>query len=70
MNHVGDLGNITTDKSGHAFLEFTTTQLGFHGPQSIIGRSIIVHADADDLKSQPTGNAGARIACGVIGIAK
>ena len=70
MNHIGDLGNISADKNGHGQLEFTTTQFAFHGPHSIIGRSIIVHADADDLKSQPTGNAGARIACGVIGIAK
>jgi len=36
------------------------------GPQSIVGRGLIVHADPDDYKTQPTGNAGARIACGVI----
>jgi superoxide dismutase, Cu-Zn family len=69
-NHIGDLGNITADKNGFGQLEFTTSQFSFHGPHSIIGRSIIVHADSDDLKSQPTGNAGARIACGVIGISK
>ncbi len=70
MNHIGDLGNLTADKNGHAQLEFTTKQISFHGMNSIIGRSIIVHADADDLVSQPTGNAGARVACGVIGISK
>jgi Cu-Zn family superoxide dismutase len=43
--------------------------LSLNGPNSIIGRSIIVHADPDDLKSQPSGNAGARVGCGVIGIA-
>lgn len=36
------------------------------GPASIVGRSLIVHADPDDFKTQPTGNAGARLACGVI----
>jgi hypothetical protein len=40
------------------------------GEKSIIGRGIIVHEKADDLKSQPVGNAGGRVACGVIGIAK
>ncbi len=70
MNHIGDLGNITANENGIGHLEFTTKQFSFHGPHSIIGRSIIVHADEDDLTSQPTGNAGARIACGVVGIAK
>jgi Cu-Zn family superoxide dismutase len=40
------------------------------GPQSVIGRGVIVHAAADDLASQPTGNAGGRLACGVIGVAR
>jgi len=70
MNHIGDLGNLVADENGHAHLEFTTSQIQFNGANSIIGRSIIVHAQADDLKSQPTGNAGARVACGTIGIAK
>jgi Cu-Zn family superoxide dismutase len=70
MSHVGDLGNIEADKSGNAHLEMTDSLLSFSGPHSIIGRGLIVHAAADDLKSQPVGNAGARVACGVIGIAK
>jgi Cu-Zn family superoxide dismutase len=40
------------------------------GPDSIIGRSVIVHVNVDDLKTQPTGNSGERLACGVIGVAK
>lgn len=68
--HVGDLGNITADEQGVAKLTHLDKHLKFSGKNSIIGRSIIVHADEDDLKSQPTGNAGARVACGVIGVQK
>ncbi|HEY6906286.1 MAG TPA: superoxide dismutase family protein [Ignavibacteriaceae bacterium] len=70
MSHVGDLGNIEADKDGKAHLEMTDSSISFSGPHSIIGRGLIVHAAPDDLKSQPVGNAGARVACGVIGIAK
>jgi Cu-Zn family superoxide dismutase len=66
--HVGDLGNIVTDKSGHAVYERTDNLISLNGTHSIIGRSIIIHANPDDLKTQPTGNAGPRVACGVIGI--
>jgi len=68
--HEGDLGNVEADKSGHARLEITDKKLTLEGPNSIIGRAVVVHAQADDFKSQPAGNSGARIACGVIGIAK
>ncbi len=69
--HVGDLGNISVMKDGDtAKLELLDTLLTFQGKHSIIGRSVIVHAGEDDLISQPTGNAGARVACGVIGIAE
>jgi Cu-Zn family superoxide dismutase len=40
------------------------------GPEGVIGHAVIVHANPDDLKTQPTGNAGGRVGCGVIGIAK
>jgi Cu-Zn family superoxide dismutase len=68
--HVGDLGNIEADNSGNAHYERTDTQLAFDGHDSIIGRGVIVHAGEDDLVSQPSGNAGPRVACGVIGVDK
>ena len=68
--HVGDLGNVTADENGMAHLEMIDTVISLNGKNSIIGRGIIVHAGEDDLVTQPTGNAGARVACGVIGIAK
>ena len=69
QRHVGDLGNITADKDGKAHIELTDKLLSLEGRDSIIGRGLIVHAMADDLVSQPAGNAGPRVACGVIGIA-
>ena len=68
--HVGDLGNIEANAEGVATLEWTDPQLAFEGMHSVVGRAVIVHAKADDLKTQPTGDAGGRLACGVIGIAK
>jgi superoxide dismutase, Cu-Zn family len=68
--HVGDLGNIEAGADGVATLDWTDTQLAFEGHHGIVGRAVIVHAKADDLKTQPTGDAGGRLACGVIGIAK
>ena len=68
--HVGDLGNIEADKNGVAKLEVTDNLISLEGPTSIIGRSVIVHAGPDDLKTQPAGGAGPRVACGVIGISK
>jgi len=68
--HVGDLGNLVADENGIAHYERTDTFISFEGKHSIIGRGIIVHVGEDDLTSQPTGAAGARVACGVIGISK
>ncbi|MGI8437399.1 MAG: superoxide dismutase family protein [Chthoniobacterales bacterium] len=70
QRHEGDMGNLTADAAGKAHLELTDKMMTMSGERSIIGRGLIVHAKADDLKSQPTGDAGARVACGVIGIAK
>lgn len=68
--HVGDLGNVTADDAGAAHYERTDDRIAFEGAPSIIGRAVIVHAGEDDLTTQPTGDAGARVACGVIGIAQ
>jgi len=67
--HVGDLGNLEADEDGMASYSRVDTVVAFSGPRSIIGRAVIVHEAEDDLTSQPTGNAGGRLACGVIGIA-
>jgi superoxide dismutase, Cu-Zn family len=67
--HAGDLGNILADSHGKAEYQRLDKVIELDGPHSIIGRSIVVHAGRDDLTSQPSGNSGGRIACGVIGIA-
>lgn len=65
-HHAGDLGNITANSSGVANVDILAKELKLH---FVIGRSIVVHGGADDLKSQPSGNAGPRVALGVIGFA-
>jgi Cu-Zn family superoxide dismutase len=70
QRHAGDFGNITADASGKAHIDKTDKVAKLSGTDSIIGHAIIIHAKADDLKSQPSGDAGAREACGVVGIAK
>jgi superoxide dismutase, Cu-Zn family len=69
--HAGDFGNLETDDKGHAHYERVLTGIsvaGDHNP--VLGRSVIIHEHADDLSTQPSGNAGERIGCGIIGIAK
>lgn len=68
--HLGDLGNITADTIGPAKYSNVNDRLAFDGPNSILGRSVVVHADADDLITPPGGRSGARLAVGVIGVAK
>jgi superoxide dismutase, Cu-Zn family len=65
--HAGDLPVLKADKSGRAKVDVELDTITVTpGPASIVGRGLIVHADPDDYKTQPTGNAGARIACAVI----
>jgi Cu-Zn family superoxide dismutase len=70
QRHTGDLGNIEAGADGTASLDFVDNKMALDGPNSILGRGLIVHANEDDLKTQPTGNAGGRQACAVIGVAK
>lgn len=69
--HEGDMGNVEADSSGNAKLDYVDHQISLaNDTKSAIGRAVIVHAKPDDLKTQPSGDAGGRIACGVIGWAK
>jgi len=66
-HHAGDMPNLKADSYGNASM---TAELDIitisEGPTSVVGRGLIVHANPDDYKSQPVGNAGARMACAVI----
>lgn len=73
--HVGDLGNITAGSDGIGKLQMTDHMIMIHGTvNNVIGRSMVVHEKEDDLgrggndESLKTGNAGPRLACGVIGV--
>lgn len=76
VRHVGDMGNIPTNGSGVAKGSKQDSLIKLFGPTSILGRTVVIHAGTDDLgkggveESLKTGNAGARPACGVIGITK
>jgi len=66
-HHAGDLGNITADDKGEVHIHVTSHMLTVDpGANSVVGHAVIVHANADDLTTQPSGNAGPRIACGVV----
>jgi superoxide dismutase, Cu-Zn family len=65
--HAGDLPALKAGKDGRAKVDVTLDVISIgQGPGNIVGRGLIIHADPDDYRTQPTGNAGARIACGVI----
>ena len=65
-HHAGDLGNITIGEDGTGSLMVHSGELSMAGPNSVKGRALIVHEKSDDFVTQPTGNAGGRIGCGVI----
>jgi superoxide dismutase, Cu-Zn family len=74
VRHAGDLGNVPTDARGNAKGIIEDSHIKLIGPESVIGRMVVVHAGEDDLgqggneESLKTGNAGGRAACGVIGV--
>jgi superoxide dismutase, Cu-Zn family len=66
-HHAGDMPMLTADATGNATLEATIDAVSIgSGAGDIVGRAVVIHKDADDFKTQPTGNSGARVACGVI----
>lgn len=66
-SHAGDLGNVEADANGTVETVIMARHVELDpGQRSIVGRAIVIHAQPDDLTSQPSGNAGARVACGVI----
>lgn len=67
--HVGDLGNIEANEEGVARFDFTDRVIDLGGPHSVVGRALVVHESADQF-TQPSGDAGDRVAIGVIGIAR
>ncbi len=69
QRHAGDFGNITADAQGVAVIHQTDLVAKLTGPHSILGRALVIHADPDQF-TQPVGNAGSRVAFGVIGVAK
>ncbi|PLW84005.1 superoxide dismutase family protein [Kineobactrum sediminis] len=65
-HHVGDMGNIEADEDGKVSTELEFFHLTFTGPTSILDKAVVIHSQEDDFETQPTGNAGARVGCGVI----
>lgn len=69
QRHGGDLGNLTVAADGTGKLTLSSDMLTVTpGPSSVVGHAVIFHANPDDLKTQPTGNAGGRLGCGVVQI--
>lgn len=65
-HHGGDMPNLVANAQGEARYRAEVSGLSLDGPNGVLGRSVVIHTDPDDYKSQPAGNSGKRIACGVI----
>jgi len=65
-HHAGDFGNVTADDKGEVHAHFTTHSITINtGANGVVGHAVVLHGNPDDLVSQPAGNAGPRIGCGV-----
>jgi len=73
FRHIGDLGNVQSDANGVAQVNIQDKFIALNGEHSVVGRCLVVHEKADDLgrggdeESKKTGNAGKRLACGIVG---